>query len=318
MSEDNNMEDYYSANSKHYDTGLMKLGCSEQQARGYAKYFRQFVRENYYRQVVTSAERIRGDSDKLITILDVGCGLGEDIRALNSRIPNAEFIGVEISETAIRICNETKNDNTDFFVGSLDSVTQLNGRQFDLVINFCVIEHVADPQNFIMKCAQYVKENGIAIFAFPNHIYWLTWDWLFYYGRILSLKISNTHSVRREIVKRGIFSSGMTIDTHNIRGFRPPQPFFRYIPDMQFERFIRLLPKAENALIRLGLESILYLEIYVCMKKMRTIGVAEAKHIKKNFPCLSGLITIFLCYLFWWSLRLIHVFTRMLRKIRPK
>ncbi|MDQ1327188.1 MAG: hypothetical protein QG641_468, partial [Candidatus Poribacteria bacterium] len=166
---DDNMDKLYKENPEHYDTGLIKIGLSEKQARGYSSYFRS-IRDYYYDKIEkTYKECIKDKSE--IYILDVGSGLGEDAHALNRIVPNAKIYGIEVSKEAVSICQNQAKNNMIFIHGSITE-PQCNNFQpnsFDIITNFTTLEHVGDPEKMIEICSYLLKPGGLLISAVPNH-----------------------------------------------------------------------------------------------------------------------------------------------------
>lgn len=71
------------------------------------------------------------------TILDFGCGLGDAIPVYRSAFPNARFIGVDISDSAIDLCRRRYGHIAQFIQGDHTSVPLA-----DIIIASNVFEHL--------------------------------------------------------------------------------------------------------------------------------------------------------------------------------
>jgi len=81
------------------------------------------------------------------TICEVGCGAGEVLRQLQSRMdPSCEFCGYDISPQAIALCRERANDRLRFHCRDF---LQEAGASFDLLLLIDLIEHLEDYNSFL-------------------------------------------------------------------------------------------------------------------------------------------------------------------------
>jgi len=103
------------------------------------------------------------------TALDVGCGAGllaEPLARLGAKVT-----GVDASPQVIAIAREHATAvglAIDYHAGD---VHELDG-QFDLVTSLEVIEHVADPAEFLKALAKRLAPGGLLILSTPNATGW--------------------------------------------------------------------------------------------------------------------------------------------------
>lgn len=103
------------------------------------------------------------------TALDVGCGAGllaEPLARLGAKVT-----GVDAAPEVIKVGREhaaAQRLEIDYRVGAVE---ELAG-QFDLVISLEVIEHVADPGEFLKALAARLAPNGLLILSTPNATGW--------------------------------------------------------------------------------------------------------------------------------------------------
>lgn len=85
------------------------------------------------------------------TILDFGCGLGDAFPIYKEAFPNAQLIGLDISEEAIKKCKETYGQMGKFICGNFTDVPTV-----DVIIASNVFEHLSDDisiaKYLIKKC----------------------------------------------------------------------------------------------------------------------------------------------------------------------
>jgi 2-polyprenyl-6-hydroxyphenyl methylase/3-demethylubiquinone-9 3-methyltransferase len=150
-----------------------------------------------------------------LRILDIGCGGGllcEPMARLG-----AEVVGADASETNIEVARLHAAEAgvpVDYRATTAEALADA-GEKFDVILNMEVVEHVADIDLFIGKCAEMVKPDGIMFVATINRTlkalglaivgaeYLLRWlpRGTHQYGRL----------VRPEELERALSNAGMTI-----------------------------------------------------------------------------------------------------------
>ncbi len=102
---------------------------------------------------------------KKIDMLDIGCGDGWQLDLYKQLAPNRiNTYGVEIREEA---CKVAKSYGHQVYCGLFENL-DFNGQQFDLVNLSQVIEHVADPKEFMRNIFKVLKPGGILALETPN------------------------------------------------------------------------------------------------------------------------------------------------------
>lgn len=105
---------------------------------------------------------------KGLRFLDIGCGGGllcEPMARLG-----AEVVGADASQTNIEVAKlhaEETGVKIDYRATTAEALAEA-GETFDVVLNMEVIEHVADADLFINKCAQMVRPDGVMFVATIN------------------------------------------------------------------------------------------------------------------------------------------------------
>lgn len=103
-------------------------------------------------------------------ILDLGCGNGYLVNYLISLGYNA--YGTDASEKGIEIARTENADH--FFVQDLSTgqlPVELQSLPFDTIISTEVIEHLYDPEGFIIFCKQILNPGAEIIITTPYHGY---------------------------------------------------------------------------------------------------------------------------------------------------
>lgn len=134
-------------------------------------------------------------------VLDVGCYTG----GLLSRLgPWYQRFGIEVNTAAARVAEQAGL----MVWSSLDDVPA--GTRFDAVIACDVVEHLADPEDFLLKLVSWLAEGGILVVTtgdaenrlwerfganwwycyYPEHIAFISRPWLRYLAREHDLRIA--------------------------------------------------------------------------------------------------------------------------------
>jgi SAM-dependent methyltransferase len=79
------------------------------------------------------------------TVAEIGCGAGEILRQLSVNLPEARFLGFDISADAIALARERESDRLQFFNADLPD----NFSNFDVLLVMDVVEHVEDCFDFL-------------------------------------------------------------------------------------------------------------------------------------------------------------------------
>jgi len=97
-------------------------------------------------------------------ILDVGCGNGQKLNDFYCR-GASKVSGVEFSQDKINVAKAYMPDGS-FYKGLL-SQSAFSENDFDIVIADNVLEHIADPDQFVRELFLYVKSGGQLVLHIP-------------------------------------------------------------------------------------------------------------------------------------------------------
>ncbi len=128
------------------------------------------------------------------TVLDFGCGTGRITRELREILPKSKFVGVDVSETAIKIAKK-KYPWANFYSVQDGDKFPFKKNSFDLILAADVIEHIYNTQHTLLELNRILKKGGEIVITTP------------YYGFIKNLLI-------------------ITLDFDNI--FNPTGPHIRF------------------------------------------------------------------------------------------
>lgn len=98
------------------------------------------------------AERVRALLEKAgvepMRVCEVGCGAGRVLVSLATFYSRAAFTGYDIAPTAAKFWKQISNPNISLYVGDFFTA---DSRKYDLLLLLDVLEHVADPHDFLMR-----------------------------------------------------------------------------------------------------------------------------------------------------------------------
>ena len=106
---------------------------------------------------------------KGIRVLDIGCGGGllcEPMVRLGAKV-----MGVDALERNLKTAKthaEQVGVEVDYRHGTIEQLVEVGEKPFDVVLNMEVIEHVANPPDFMRDCGQMVKPGGIMLCSTIN------------------------------------------------------------------------------------------------------------------------------------------------------
>ena len=99
------------------------------------------------------------------SLLDVGTGIGQFLAL--ARDSYSEVYGTEVSSVAIQIAKEKYDLDT--FQGTIEDINW-QGKVFDNISLFHVLEHVHDPKSVLRMCHSLLSADGVLVIAVPNEV----------------------------------------------------------------------------------------------------------------------------------------------------
>jgi 2-polyprenyl-3-methyl-5-hydroxy-6-metoxy-1,4-benzoquinol methylase len=99
------------------------------------------------------------------SLLDVGTGIGQFLSI--ARSDYSEVHGTEVSTAAVEIARQKYG--LDLFHGTIDDLAS-QGKTFDNITLFHVLEHVPDPKAMLKICHSLLTPGGCLVIAVPNEV----------------------------------------------------------------------------------------------------------------------------------------------------
>ncbi len=110
-------------------------------------------------------------------VIDLGCGNGALLQKLKKE-KNIEEYGIEISESAVRIC---KDKGLNVELGKIDKPLLFRDNEFDYAICNVTIQMVMYPEILLREMERIAKYQ---IISFPNFAFWRSRIDLLFHGRM--------------------------------------------------------------------------------------------------------------------------------------
>lgn len=105
-------------------------------------------------------------------VVEVGCGVGQFIRAVKKQLPTLRCCGSDISATAIALA-VNEHDGVEYSHHAPERLPYADGST-DAVLIFDVLEHVPDPAALLREVRRVLKPNGILYAFVPCEGDWLS------------------------------------------------------------------------------------------------------------------------------------------------
>jgi SAM-dependent methyltransferase len=105
-------------------------------------------------------------------LLDIGCGTGNFLAA--AREAGYKVSGIELDRNAARFVKEKLKIETVFPFPISDFAAQQPASRFDVITFFEVLEHQANPEEFMRSVRSCLRPGGAIALSVPNRERWLT------------------------------------------------------------------------------------------------------------------------------------------------
>jgi len=106
--------------------------------------------------------------EKEIVIVDFGCGNGQIIQEIKKINLKAEYIGLDVSETALKSAKTILPD-CKFYKIEDGGKLPLKNNSVDFIFSSEVIEHIYDTENAFSEISRILKSGGKLLLTVPYH-----------------------------------------------------------------------------------------------------------------------------------------------------
>lgn len=172
-----------------------------------------------------------------LRVLDIGCGGGllcEPMRRLG-----ADVTGVDALEKNVKTAKthaEQVGLEIDYRHGTIEQMVEAGEPPFDIVLNMEVIEHVANPRDFMADCASMVRPGGMMFCSTINRTLKAFAFAIVGAEYVLRWLPKGTHQydklVRPEELSRYLKAAGMNVDRRIGMSLNPLTERWRETDDM--------------------------------------------------------------------------------------
>lgn len=119
----------------------------------------------YYKEMVQAIiAAIPFQSDKVIDIIDLGCGTGTISHAIQQQYGEAKFTLVDIAENMLKIAEQKLGKNCTYINSDFNSFDF--DKQYDVIVSSLALHHLetdSDKQLFYNKIYKALKDGGVFI-----------------------------------------------------------------------------------------------------------------------------------------------------------
>lgn len=107
---------------------------------------------------------IDADADDEISVLEVGCGLGDTLAAIQYQYPKAKVQGIELEQRIADLGSKKMNIKC----ANIENYQFSPEDKFDYIIFADVLEHLFDPYTLLRKIRRQLNDKGCIIASIPN------------------------------------------------------------------------------------------------------------------------------------------------------
>lgn len=107
-----------------------------------------------------------------LRLLDIGCGGGllcEPMVRLGATVTGVDALEKNVKTAKTHA--ETVGLDIDYRHGTIEQMVEVGETPFDIVLNMEVIEHVANPRDFVADCAAMVRPGGLMMCSTINRTF---------------------------------------------------------------------------------------------------------------------------------------------------
>lgn len=156
---------YQSSFTQLYECNCCKLGIYLPQIIGKSSFFVDLLNHNeiyFYSKEKWDFDEALEDTHQSKSMIEIGCGPGNFLDKIKSSA--IDIYGIEYNDHALK---KARNKGYKIF-GATDTISDEQKGKFDIAFSFHVLEHVADPTEFVNYLFSWVKPDGKVGISVPN------------------------------------------------------------------------------------------------------------------------------------------------------
>lgn len=194
-------------------------------------------------------------------VLDVACGV-----STFGKIFSDQLFGIDINREAVRF---VKKNGIQAKLGDVEKKWEYPNEYFDIVIASHIIEHVVNPDKFILEARRVLKKGGLLIVVTPNLATWFNRILLLLgiqpfftevstVDKTLGMKFTRKlTSIRSPLGHLRIFTLGSLVDILELHGFNIYKisgvEFVIFPTPLRFiDKFVSYIPSLASTIIVVG------------------------------------------------------------------
>ena len=144
--------------------------------KNYSQKIRKILNKEIDPAYVDRAEIILSEMATRKKVLEIGCGRGFYLKALNEINSEMNITGVDLNEKYLKVAREYIN-NKKIKITSGDATNlKFENDSFDGVVASEILEHIPDDKKALKEIERILKPGGKVIISVPNKNYPFLWD----------------------------------------------------------------------------------------------------------------------------------------------
>ncbi|CAM3624381.1 class I SAM-dependent methyltransferase [Smaragdicoccus niigatensis] len=132
-------------------------------AEGYSRWesgiYERFIAPGALRLVVPLLNQIADDLEPTSTVIDIGCGGGQQLAHLHDVAPNLRLTGLDASKYELAAAKTRLGDRATLVEASADAMP-IASESFDATLSFFSIKHWPDQKLGLAECVRITKPGG--------------------------------------------------------------------------------------------------------------------------------------------------------------
>lgn len=129
-------------------------------AKKYAKLANDYdIRWSYYNEATVAHTLARLEVSKDMSVLDVGCGTGNLLKAIARSLPTIKLSGLEPTEAMLDIAREKLGSSASLKQGFAEEIP-FEDESFDAILSNSMFHYIQKPEGFLEEAVRILKPGG--------------------------------------------------------------------------------------------------------------------------------------------------------------